>query len=165
MRRFIYPSGNYIIREKSIWDIGLELRDFIEKQGFKVLKYDPENEKKGTLIIATNNEKKSLILEKTSNLASRFTSIFTGDRPLPQSIDFEAQRVGVEFYLWPSEDDIVLEVFVLPYMEHLNRPEIPSISESEVEQITDWCLCESTWETLIPMIKEEFDAKPVLKTM
>ncbi len=165
MRRFIYPSGNYIIEEKSIRDMRLELKDFIEKQGFKVLKFDPENEKKGTLIIATNKEKKSLVLEKTSNLASRFASIFTGDEPLPQSIDFEAQRIGVEFYLWPSEHDILLEVFVLPYMEHLNRPEIPSFSEGEVEQITDWCLCESTWETLIPMIKEEFDAKPVPKTI
>jgi hypothetical protein len=164
MRRYNYPSGTYIIENESVLMTGVNLRDFMKKQGYKIIKFDQENEGNGTVIISTNIEKATFIPKK-SEMVSKFASLFSGEGGIPDKIDFDAQRIGIEMYLWPSTKDLLLEIFILPYMERLNRPEIPKLSERGVEQITDWCICESTWETIIPEIKAQFDARPVIRNM
>jgi hypothetical protein len=76
-------------------------------------------------------------------------------------MDPESQRVGIELYLWPVDEGILLEMFVLPYMEHLNKTEIYGLTETEEEEITDWFLCEQVWENIEPKIVAMFKADPV----
>jgi hypothetical protein len=83
------------------------------------------------------------------------------DVPSFRETDLASQRVGVELYLWPVSNGVLLEVFILPYIEHLNRPEIYGITQSKAEEFTDWYLCEHTWEHIMPEIEKKFDLQPV----
>ena len=80
-----------------------------------------------------------------------------------REMDLDSQRVGIEIYLWPMEDEILLEIFILPYMERLNRPEIYGITQTKEEEITDWYLCEQIWDEIIPRIEGKFDLESIKK--
>jgi hypothetical protein len=85
----------------------------------------------------------------------------TFDIPSFRDLDAESQRVGIELYLWPIEEGTLMELFILPYMEHMDKPEKYRVTQTEEEEITDWYLCEQTWEEIEPKIVAEFDATPV----
>jgi len=173
MRRHAYPYGRYLLRDGDIGKMGLKLKDFMAVLGLSVIKYNTKNEGKGTLIVAVN--KKIMVLMKQKkppgriqmllskcpiNLHSVRDMIFTEFAPSLLSfreMDCESQRVGVEFYLWPMEKGMLLEIFILPYMERLNRPEIYGLTQSKEEEFTDWYLCVRIWDVMIPEIEGEFD--------
>ena len=162
MRRLAYPYGRYILKEKTVADIGPQAKDFVEKLGFSIVKYDERNEGNGTLVIAVNKKIKDLFRQKKppGNIISVLSG-YTIDIPSYRDMDVESQRVGIELYLWPANEGALMELFVLPYMEHLNRPEKYGITETREEEITDWFLCEQIWEDIEPKIVSEFDAEPV----
>lgn len=162
MRRRAYPFGRYLVRDNEIGKIGKKLKAIIEKLGFPVIKYDTKNEKTGTLIIAVN--KKVMDFFKQRKPPGRIQMILGGyslDTSSFREMDMDSQRVGIELYLWPFDDNLLLEIFVLPYMGHINTPEIFGLTESRAEEITDWYLCEETWEHIIPKITKELDMEPV----
>jgi len=138
--------------------LGPKLKRFIGDFGFPIIKYDTENEGKGILIIAVNKDVMSFIKQKKP--PGRIEMILSGfpiDMPSFREMDMDSQRVGIELYLWPSENGILLEVFVLPYMGRFNRKEIYGLTQSEEEEITDWYLCEHIWEEIIPKLEAKFD--------
>ncbi len=160
MRRRAYPYGRYLIKDKKVTEMGPELKGFIEKLGFSITKHDEKNEGKGTLIIAVN--KKIPDLMKQDKPPGNLHVVLSGFKiPSYRDMDPESQRVGIELYLWPIDEGILMEMFILPYMEHLNKTEIYGITESEEEEITDWFLCEQVWEHIEPKIVTNFNADPV----
>jgi hypothetical protein len=160
MRRRAYPYGRYLIREKIVPDVGSELKSFIEKLDFSITKHDEKNEGKGTLIIAVNKKITNLI--KQDKPPGNLRVLLSGfSIPSYRDMDPESQRVGIEFYLWPIDEGVLMEMFILPYMEHLDKPEIYGITETKSEEITDWFLCEQVWEHIEPMIVANFNADPV----
>jgi hypothetical protein len=160
MRRRAYPYGRYLIPEAKVEDMGPKLRDFVEGLGFPIVKYDEGNEGNGTLIIGVN---KSILEFMRQKKPSGFlTVLFSGFSVKSlRDTDIESQRVGVELYLWPISEGILLELFVLPYMEHMNRFEVHHLTESDEEEITDWYLCEHVWEEIEPKITSQFAASQV----
>ena len=168
MRRRAYPYGRYLLKDKKVTDLGPKLKDFIEKLGFSIVKYDEKNEGVGTLIIGVNKKIIDLIKQQKppGHLQEFFYelfSLFTIDIPSLRDTDEESQRIGIEIYLWPSNKGVLMELFVLPYMEHLNKPEIFSITETNEEEMTDWYLCEQTWEHVEPKIVDTFNAESVIR--
>ncbi|MFW6142297.1 MAG: hypothetical protein ACOC53_07040 [Candidatus Saliniplasma sp.] len=162
MRRRAYPYGRYMIRDRSVEELGPELKSFIKDIGFYISKYDTSNEGDGVLIVSVNKTVRELLKQKKPpGKLKMILSTFSFTIPSMKDLDEESQRVGMELYLWPVEDGTLLEVFILPYMEHLDRPEIFGLTESEEEEITEWYLCEHTWEHVIPMMKEQFDMEKV----
>jgi hypothetical protein len=166
MRRRAYPYGRYLIRDRTVTDLGSELKFFMEKAGYSIAKQDEENEGTGTLIVAVNKSVTELFMQKKppghlEMIARGLLAGFTIDISSMRDMDDTSQRIGMELYLWPVEEGVLLEMFVLPYMEHLNRSEIFGITESREEEITDWYLCERTWELLEPEIVGYFKAEPV----
>lgn len=160
MRRRGYPYGRYLIKDKKIDAIGSKLKGFMENLDFSIAKYDEKNEGTGTLIIAVNKKIEELIKQKKPS--GRLLTILSGfSIPSYRDMDVKSQRVGVEFYLWPIDEGVLMEMFVLPYMEHFDKFEIFGITESEEEEITDWFLCEQTWEHIEPEIVANFNAEPV----
>jgi hypothetical protein len=160
MRRLVYPYGKYLIKNKEVQVVGQKLKDFLSAMGFKTIKFDTKNEEIGTLIVAVNKKIKELKkppLDRVKMILRRYP------RDIKSSIevDMQSQRVGIELYLWPKEEGVLLEIFVIPYMEHFDRQEIFRITESEKEEITDWYLCEQIWEEIAPKIESEFDAEPL----
>jgi hypothetical protein len=162
MRRRAYPYGRYLIKGKKVDILGSKLKTYMETLEFPIIKYDTKNEDKGTLIIAVNKKIKDFIMQKKpSGRIEMILSGFQFDVPSLRETDVESQRVGIELYLWPIDKGTLLEIFVLPYIEHFNRPEIYGLTQSQVEEITDWYLCEQIWEHIIPQIESEFDMEPV----
>jgi len=162
MRRRAYPYGRYLIRDREVDELGPEFKEFIESYGFHVSKYDRENEGEGTVIIAENKTIMELLRKKKPpGKLKMILSTFSFAVPSFKNMDEESQRIGVEIYLWPIDEGTLLEVFILPYMEHLNRPEIFGLTETEDEEITEWYLCEQTWEHLIPEMNETFEMERV----
>ncbi len=162
MRRRAYPYERYLIKGEKVEATGPKLKVFLKDLGFPVIKYDTKNEGKGTLIIAVNKKIKDLSLQKKPS--GRLEMILRGfqiDIPSFRETDLESQRVGIELYLWPIDNRTLLEIFILPYNEHFNRPEIYGLTQSHTEEITDWYLCEQIWEHIIPKLESEFDLKPV----
>ena len=160
MRRRAYPYGRYLIKDKEVSDMGLELIGFIEKLGFSITKHDEKNEGRGTLIIAVNKKITDLI--KQDKPPGNLQVLLSGfNVPSYRDMDPESQRVGIEFYLWPIDEGILMEMFILPYMEHLDKPEIYGITETKDEEITDWFLCEQVWEHIEPKIVDNFNAESV----
>ena len=162
MRRRVYPYGRYLLKGKKVGAVGPKLKAFVSTLGFTIIKYNTKNEGRGTLIIGVNKKIGDLLKQKTP--PGRIKSILRGfprDMPSPFEMDVESQRVGIELYLWSKDEDALLEIFVLPYMEHLNKTEIYGITEFEAEEITDWYLCEQTFEHIAPKIETEFDAEPL----
>jgi hypothetical protein len=160
MRRLVYPYGKYLLKGGEVGTVGPKLKDFLSSLGFKIVKHDTKNEEIGTLIIAVNKDIKELKkppLDRIKMILRRYP------RDIKSSIevDMESQRVGIELYLWPKEEGSLLEIYVLPYMEHFDKQEIFGITESEKEEITDWYLCEQVWERIAPKIESEFDAEPL----
>jgi hypothetical protein len=140
--------------------MGLELKSFIEKLGFTITKHDEKNEDNGTLIIAVN--KKIADLMKQDKPPGNLQVLLSGFKvPSYRDMDPKSQRVGIEFYLWPVEEGVLMEMFILPYMEHLDRPEIYGITETKDEEMTDWFLCEQVWEHIEPLIVTNFNVESV----
>jgi hypothetical protein len=162
MRRVAYPYGRYILEGKKAVDTGPDLKESIEKLGFTVVKYDEKNEDRGILIIAVNKKIGELFRQdKPPGHLSTILGGLTFDIPSFRDMDAESQRVGIELYLWPIEEGTLMELFILPYMEHMDKPEKYRVTQTEEEEITDWFLCEQTWEEIEPKIVAEFGAKPV----
>jgi hypothetical protein len=160
MRRRGYPFGRYLIKDKNVKDTGQLLGDFVQNLGFKIVKYSDKNEERGTLIVAVNKKIKELLAQKKPS--GYLTMILSGfSVPSFRETDYESQRVGIEMYLWPVEEGVLMEIFVLPYMEHFDKSEIFGLTESATEEITDWYLCEQVWENVVPKIEAEFDAELV----
>jgi hypothetical protein len=173
MRRHAYPYGRYLVRDTGIGELGLKLKDFMGKLGFSVIKYNKKNEGNGILIISVNKKIMNLMKQKKPpgriqmllskcpmNVHSIRDLVFSefGRNMLTfREMDCESQRVGVELYLWPMEKGALLEIFILPYMERLNRPEIFGLTQSKEEEFTDWYLCVRIWDVMIPEIEGEFD--------
>jgi hypothetical protein len=138
----------------------LELKSYIEELGFSITKHDENNEDKGTLIIAVN--KKIADLMKQDKPPGKLRVLLSGfNIPSYRDMDPESQRIGIEFYLWPIDEGVLMEMFILPYMEHMDRPEIYGITESKDEEMTDWFLCEQVWEHIEPKIVADFKAESV----
>ena len=160
MRRLAYPYGRYLLKDNKITDLGPKLRDFTSNLGFSIVKYDDKNEGDGTLIIGVN--KKTSELTRQKKPPGHLRELLSGfSIPSYRDMDPKSQRVGIELYLWPAEDGVLMEMFVLPYMEHLNKREIYLLTETKEEEITDWYLCEQIWENLEPKIMAEFHAELV----
>jgi len=162
MRRVAYPYGRYIIEGKQVADVGPKLKESIEGFGFTVVKFDEENEKRGTLIIGVNKKVLDLLIKRKppGHLLTIIGSL-SFDVPSSRDMNAEYQRVGVEVYLWPAEEGTLMELFILPYMEHFDKPEKFRLTQSDEEEITDWFLCEQIWEEIEPKLRAEFEAKPV----
>jgi len=162
MRRRAYPYGRYLIRGERVEKLGPKFKTFVKDIGFHISKYDTSNEGEGTLIIAVNKTVMELLRQKKPpGKLKMILSTFSFTIPSMKELDEESQRVGMELYLWPVEEGTLLEVFILPYMELLDRPEIFGLTESKEEEITEWYLCEHTWEHMIPLMKEQFDMEEV----
>lgn len=160
MRRLAYPFGRYLLKDNKVAEMGPKLRDFTEDLGFSIVKYDDKNESVGTLIIGVN--KKTGELTKQKKPPGHLRELLSGFKvPSFRDMDPKSQRIGLELYLWPADDGVLMEMFVLPYMEHLNKREIYLLTETKEEEITDWYLCEQTWEHIEPKIVSKFDAEPV----
>lgn len=160
MRRRAYPYGRYLIKDKEVLDTGLELKGFLDNLGFSITKHDEKNEGKGTLIIAVNKKITDLI--KQDKPPGNLQVLLSGFKvPSYRDMDPKSQRVGIEFYLWPVEEGVLMEMFILPYMEHLDRPEIYGVTETKDEEMTDWFLCEQVWEHIEPKIVDNFNAESV----
>jgi len=162
MRRIAYPYGRYLIRSLNVDFLGPKLKEFVESLDFPVIRYDTENEKNGTLVIAVNKKIKEFLRQKKPpghvELVMRG---FLVDLPPARELNQGSQRIGIELYLWPVEEGSLLEIFVLPYMEFFNKSEIYGLTQSREEEITDWTLCEQTWEEVVPKIEREFDTEPL----
>lgn len=162
MRRRAYPYGRYLVKDRQVGELGTELKSFIQDMGFKISKYDPNNEDRGVLVIAVNKKGFELFRQKKPpGKLSMIISGFSLTEPSLKDLDEESQRVGIELYLWPVEEGVLLEVFVLPYMDYFDRTEIYGITESQEEEITDWYLCEHTWEHMMPKMKKQFNLERV----
>jgi len=166
MRRRAYPFGRYLLKDKKVADVGPKMKNFVEKLGFSIVKYDEKNEMTGVLIIGVNKTIREFIKEKkpSGHLQEMFTelfSLFSIDVVSLRDTDEESQRIGLELYLWPTKKGVILEMFILPYMENLNKKEIFGITETTEEEITDWYLCETTWEKIEPKIVSNFNAEQV----
>jgi len=175
MRRHAYPYARYLVRDKDIDKMGLKLRDFMAILGLSVIKYNTKNEGNGTLIISVNKKIMSLMKQKKPpgriqsllskcpinlhSIRDMVFSEFTHNMLSFREMDCESQRVGVEIYLWPMKKETLLEIFILPYMERLNRPEIFGLTQSKDEEFTDWYLSVRIWDVMIPEIEGEFDLK------
>ncbi len=173
MRRHAYPYGRFRIEGGDIGTIGPDLRDFMEKRGYPVIKFDMKNEGDGTLIISVNKKVLKLMAQKKpagklrsflskipSNMASIRELIISEidfSSPSLRELDLDSQRAGIELYLWPIEKGALLEIFILPYMERFNRPEISGLTQSKEEEITDWYLCEKLWAKIIPDLEARFE--------
>jgi len=165
MRRRAYPFGRYLIKDKKVADLGPKMKFFIEKLGFSIIKYDEKNENAGTLIIGVNKTIIDLLKQhkpsgRLQELFSEIFSLFSFDMVSLRDVDEGSQRMGLEIYLWPTKRGIIMEMFILPYMEDLNKKEIFGITETTEEEITDWYLCETTWEHIEPKIISNFNAEP-----
>lgn len=177
MRRHSYPYGRYRIEGGDPVDLGDRLRRSIESLGYPVIKFSRKNEGDGTLIIAVNKKimkllaqrkpagRLQMMLSKMPLSMGSFRELITSDSSLLttslREMDLKSQRAGIEMYLWPIKQGVLLEIFILPYMESLNRAEIPGITQSKDEEITDWCLCEKLWQEIVPPIIKRFDLVPV----
>ncbi len=166
MRRRAYPYGRYIIKKGKVDEIGPQLKEFVQEQKLSIIKYDDNNEGSGTLIIAVNKKIGDLFKQKKppGHLETVMSGLFSGfefDIPSLRDLDIESQRAGLEIYLWPIEKGALMELFVLPYMEHMNRTEIFGLTENRDEEIADWFLCEHIWEDIEPKIVKKFKAEPV----
>lgn len=162
MRRRAYPYGRYLIEDRGVDELGPEFRSFVEDMDFHITKYDTENEGEGTVIISVNKTVGELLSQKKSpGKLKMILSAFSLKVPSMRDLDEDSQRVGLEIYLWPTEEGTLAEVFVIPYMQHLNRPEIFGITESRDEEITEWYLSEHTWEHVMPLMKEKFEMERV----
>ncbi|MFO7990735.1 MAG: hypothetical protein R6U61_00390 [Thermoplasmata archaeon] len=162
MRRRAYPYGRYLVRDRTVGTLGPELKTFIMEKGFHISKYDPENEDKGILIIAVNKSIREMWrMKKPPGKLAMILSGFSLDVPSFKDEDEESQRIGIEMYLWPVEDGTLLEIFILPYMSYIDHTEIYGITESDDEEITNWYLCEHTWEELIPEMTDRFHMEEV----
>lgn len=160
MQRRGYPFGRYLIKDKKVEDTGPLLGDFVQELGFSIVKYNDKNEGRGTLIVAVNKKIKELLKQKKPS--GHLTMILSGfSVPSFRETDYESQRVGIEMYLWPLSEGVLLEIFVLPYMEHFDKTEIFRLTESATEEITDWYVCEHVWEEVVPQIISEFGAELV----
>ena len=162
MRRRAYPYGRYLVKDKTVKELGPRFKKLIKSYGFPCIKYDTRNEGKGTLIVAVNKRIGKLLGEH--HPPGRIQMILSGfsiDTASFRETDMDSQRVGIEIYLWPVDEGTLLELFILPYMEMLNRPEIYGITESKEEEITDWYLCERTWDYIFPKLEGEFDLELV----
>lgn len=162
MRRRAYPYGRYLIRKNDSTGLGDLLKVFIKEKGFHISKYDPENEGEGILIIGVNKSIREMWrMKKPPGKLAMILSGFSLDVPSFKEEDEGSQRIGIEMYLWPVEEGTLLEVFILPYMSYLDHTEIYGITESGDEEITDWYLCEHTWEELIPEMMDRFHMEEV----
>lgn len=162
MRRRAYPYGRYLIRDRDVSELSTEFKDFVEEVGFSISKYDTKNEGNGTVIVAENKSVLEMLRKKKPpGKLKMVVSAFSFAVPSYRDLDEESQRVGMEIYLWPIDEGTLVEVFILPYMEHLNRPEIFGLSETEDEEISEWYLCEHTWDNLLPKMKETFEMERV----
>ena len=162
MRRRAYPYGRYLIKDRDIGVVGHEMKNHVEDLGFHISKFDEENEGEGTLIVAVNHTITEMFRKnKPPGKLKMILSAFSLGAPSLRNLDEESQRVGIELYLWPIEEGILLEAFILPYMEYLNRPEIFGLTETKDEEITEWYLCEHTWEEIIPDMEEKFEMEKV----
>jgi len=126
MRRRAYPFGRYLLKDKKVADVGPKMKNFVEKLGFSIVKYDEKNEMTEALIIGVNKTIREFIKEKkpSGHLQEMFTelfSLFSIDVVSLRDTDKESQRIGLELYLWPTEKGVILEMFILPYMENLNK--------------------------------------------
>ncbi|MFW6041106.1 MAG: hypothetical protein ACOC85_04650 [Thermoplasmatota archaeon] len=162
MRRRAYPYGRYLIKDRKVSELNKEFKCFVEDIGFHISKYDTSNEGDGTLIVSVNKTVGEMLKQKKPpGKLKMILSAFSLGVPSLRDLDEESQRVGMEIYLWPVEEGALVEVFILPYMEYLDRPEIYGLTESKSEEITEWYLCEHTWEEVMPMMKKEFDMEMV----
>jgi hypothetical protein len=162
MRRVAYPYGRYLLKEKNVTDVGPQVKESLETLGFSIVKYDEENEKRGTLVVAVNKKIIDLLIQKKP--PGHLLTIIGGltfDIPSFRDMDVESQRVGVELYLWPIDEGTLMELFILPYMEHFDKPEKYHVTQTEAEEITDWFLCEQIWEEIEPKLVAELQAELV----
>lgn len=168
MRRLAYPYARYLIKKSNLKDLGLNAKHFLEDAGFSITKYDEDNEDSGILVIGVNKTVLDYLKQKKpmGHLQEFFlelTSFFDVDVTPLRDIDEQSQRVGVELYFWPFKKGVLMEVFILPYMELMNRAEHCRLIHHPQEEITDWYLCEETWEHLKPKIENHFQVKPIVE--
>ncbi len=162
MRRRAYPYGRYLIRDKGVDELSPKFKSLVKELDFHISKYDTENEGDGTVIVAVNKTVGEMLRQKKPpGKLKMILSAFSLGVPSFKDLDEESQRVAVEIYLWPVDEGTRLEVFLLPYMELMDRPEIYGITESEDEEMTEWYLCEHVWEHIIPIMKKKFDLEVV----
>ncbi len=162
MRRIAYPFGRYMLAGRKVSDEGRRVRGFIKDLGYPIVKFDDKNEGVGTLIIAVNKTITEIRMDGARwDPIERLTRLFHIQFPPMQDLKTDEQRVGLEFYLWPVEGGVVLEVFVLPYMEHMDRTEIYGLTQSWTEEMADWVLAEQIWAEVAPQIEKSLEAEPM----
>jgi len=163
MRRVAYPYGRYLLRGGSVEDLAPRVQEYVRSFGYPITRYDTRNEGRGTLIVAVNKTVAEARFDG-AHLDPLFiiARALHGAVPSFGDLDPGAQRVGIEFYLWPVDEGVLLEVFVLPYMEHMDRKEIYGVTQSEMEEVADWYLTERIWAEISPGIESDLGAEPLL---
>ncbi len=164
MRRHAYPYGRYLIENETIEALGPRLKAYLASFGFPIAKYKEGNEGSGILIVAVNKRIGEFLKQKKPPGHLRMVMRgFPIETPSMREMDTASQRIGIECYLWPLEEGVLFELFVLPYMSLFNAKEIFGLTESSTEEITDWYLCEQIWEELIPKLEADFPVAPIHK--
>jgi len=162
MRRIAYPFGRYMLAGRKVSEEGPRVREFIRAFGYPIVKFDEKNEGDGTLVIAVNKTVAEIKMDGAKwDPIERLTRLFHLNVPPMQDLKPDEQRVGIEFYLWPVDEGVVLEVFVLPYMEHMDRTEVYRLTQSWTEEIADWYLAEQIWAEFSGDIEKFLDAEPM----
>lgn len=137
------------------------LQTMLEEKGYKLdhpKKKDPVKDKLGTIHLKAVN--KSIL------------SVLKYQLKRSRDIDPEAQRAAITFSLVPTDEGyshVFLSIY--PIMEFYHLPEIPGITESQEERMTDEMLCEGilnelteAMDELFPDAEEHFITRPMRRS-
>jgi len=154
MKRLRYPSGEFLFQGKKIEE-GTELvLRILEELRYPVVKKDLENEGVGTMIVAVNKTTREILSkERPSHMIPILGPLIEEWLHSEEAFDPSMHKIGIEVYLWPVDDGVLAEVFVMPYMEHLDRPEILMLTESRTEEAAEWHLCNVAWREMSAGLK------------
>ena len=168
MQELTYPHGQYLIKKGQLKSIGSDIKTLIESSGYSISKVDDEKDD-NFQIIAVNKKISDLFWQKKppGDIQTFLTNMLTRlsiETDSLRDIDIESQRAGIEVSLSIIKEGILLELSVRPYMEFIDRPEIPGITETGMEEITDWYLCELIWAEIESKIITTVNAEPLFQS-
>ena len=159
----MHPYGRYLLTEQEMSNIAEKITHVLKGMDTEITNTKEKNEGHGVQIIAVNMTVMDWI--RNPHRSGQIEMFFKGyplTTPSYQNLDVGSQRIGVEFYLWPTEGHIIMEIFVLPYMNFLDREEINLPFVKEGDELTDWYACERMWRDMLPLLKAEIQMESLL---